>query len=127
MLRFEIADPDRPDPALVAKVRDGLEGVDELARCGQWPVDQIQVEIVRPKPFQARVERRQRAVIALVGVPQLGDQVDFVSGYARFGNCPSGLTFVVVHCRGVDVPVAGLQRGADRLFGLSGWNLEYAE
>ena len=39
VLGLEITDSDGPDPALIAQVSEGLEGVDELVpawACGQW-------------------------------------------------------------------------------------------
>jgi hypothetical protein len=127
MLGLEVAHSDRADPALVPQMRERLEGVNELALRRHWPVDQIQIQVIDPESFDGGVERRQRTVVALVGVPQLGNQINLVAGYARFCDRQTGLTFVVVHCRGVDVPVTRLQGGAHSLFGVWGWNLENAE
>jgi hypothetical protein len=88
---------------------------------------QVKVQILDPQPMHAGVECRQRALVALVGVPQLGDQVEFVSGHAGRGDCAAGFAFVAVHRRGVDMAVTGAQRGAHRLLGVCGRDLEYAE
>ena len=91
------------------------------------PVDQVQVQIIEPQPFHAGVECRQRAVVALVGVPQLGHQVEFVAGHAGLGDRAAGLPFVAVRRRGVDMAVTGAQRGAHRLLGVCGGDLENSE
>src|ERR1700727_1516700 len=86
VLRLKIADPDGPDPALVAQMGERLEGVDELVQLRHRPVHQVQVEVVDPQPIHAGVECGQRAFVTLVRVPQLGHQVEFVSGHAGLGD-----------------------------------------
>ena len=87
----------------------------------------IKFQVFDPQPMHAGVECRQRALVALVGVPQLGDQVEFVSRHAGRGDRAAGFAFVAVHRRGVDMAVTGAQRGAHRPLGVRGRDLEYAE
>ncbi len=58
VLGLEIADSDGPDPALIAQVSEGLEGVDELVERRLRPMDQVRVEIVEPKPVHAGLTHR---------------------------------------------------------------------
>ena len=87
-------------------------------------MDQIQVEVVQPKAVHAGVERRQRAVVALVSVPQFGDHVQLVARHAGIGYRAAGLAFVAIDRGGVDMPVTGSQRSTDRLLGFRRRNLK---
>jgi hypothetical protein len=132
VLGFEIAHSDRADPALVAKVGEGLEGLDELVLGRQRPMDEVQVEIVleeelTTQPVHAGVECPQRAVVALIGVPEFGDQVQFVSRHAGLGKRSAGLAFIAVGRRGVDVSVTRSQRSTHGLLGVRGFDLENTE
>jgi hypothetical protein len=127
VLRLEIADPDRPDPALVTQMGERLEGVDEFMQFRHRPVHQVEVKIIDPQVLHADVECRQGALVTLLGIPQFGDQVKFVSVHPGLGDRTAGFAFVAVHCRGINVAVPGLQRGAHRLPGVRGRDLENAE
>src|SRR6476659_8455590 len=79
MFGFEIADADRPDTALVAKMRKRLERVDERVFRRHRPVNEVEVEVLRAELVHAGVERGERALVALVGVPQLGGDEDVLT------------------------------------------------
>ena len=46
---------------------------------GDRPVQQVEVDVLEPEPRQAGVERAQRAVVALVVVPELGGHEDLLA------------------------------------------------
>ena len=127
VLGLEIADSDGPDPALVAQSGESLEGLDIFVERRLRPVDQVEIEVVESKPAHARVECLQRAVVALVCIPQFGHQVELVTRHAGFGNRSPDLSFVTVGRRGVDMPVAGAQRSAYRQLGVCRGDLENSE
>ncbi len=73
-------------------------------------MDEVQVHVPQSEPLTAGVERRQRGVVPLVGIPQLRRDEHVL---ARQPRVPNGLTnalLVAVCGSGVDVPVADLQR-----------------
>src|SRR5690606_17250434 len=55
----EIGDADGTDPALTLEFLEGAEGVDEAARPGHRPVDQIQIDMVETQSGEAGVEDRK--------------------------------------------------------------------
>ena len=69
MFGFEIADADRPDTALVAQMRKRLERVDERVFRRHRPVNEVEVQVFHAELVHAGVERGERALVALVGVP----------------------------------------------------------
>ena len=80
-----------------------------------------------PRRSDAGVERGQRAVVALVGIPQLRDEEDVVAGHSGLGERPAGLGLVAVDGGGVDMAVARVQRGRHRAFGVLRRGLQNAE
>ena len=83
---------------------------------GHRPVDQVEVEIaIDAEPLEAGVERRQRLVVSLVGIPQFGDQEHVLAAHAGLGDRPADLALVAVDRGGVDMPVTRARAVADRL------------
>ena len=102
-----------------------LDVVDVDAR--QRPVDEEQVEVVEAEVGQALVEGAQGVVAAVEAVVQLAGHEDLAAVDARAGDGLADALLVAVHLGGVDVPVADLERGRDRLGGLLGRDLVDAE
>ena len=77
------------------------------------PVQEQQVELVDAEPLQ----RLLRVALDLVGrrlvVRHLRGQEDLVARHAALGDPAPDLALVLVRARGVDLPVADLQRVAD--------------
>src|SRR5690606_9692925 len=91
------------------------------------PVDQVQVDVVGAELLEAGVERLERLVVALVGVPQLRGEEDVLARDVRVGDGLADLALVAVCGSGVDAAVAGLERGGDGCHRLVGADLEDAE
>jgi hypothetical protein len=90
-------------------------------------VDQVQIEHVEAELLHAGVERPQRRVVALVGVPQLGGDEQLVARDVGGGDRLAHLGLVAVDRRGVDVAVAELERLRDRVRRVGRRDLEDTE
>ena len=70
---------------------------------------------------------RDRRVVAVAVVVELGREEDLVALQAGLGQRPADALLVAVHLRGVDVPVAGVEGRAHRLRRLMRRHLEHPE
>ena len=116
----------RARPSLVDAF-EGAPGVDEAVLAGHRPVDQVEVDVVEAEPAEARLEGRQRRLVALLGVPQLGGDEEVLAGESRGGDRRADALLVAVGGGGVDMAVAGVERLLDHLLGVLGRHLEDAE
>src|SRR5215831_6192226 len=107
-----VAHPYRAHPALAPQVQQFLPDMAELA-ARRRPVHQPQVHVVGAERPQAGGQRGALPVGA--AGRQLGGEEHRVPVQPALGQGVSDLALVAVHGRGVDVPVAGLQRGEHRL------------
>jgi len=82
-------------------------------------VDQVQVDVIGAQRVQAGLEGPAGIVRPVVGVAELGGEVELAAGQAGLGDRLADLLLVPVRLRGVDVPVTGLQGGAHRRGGLA--------
>ena len=128
VLDHEVADADGADLAvgeqrLQRAVR--LQGLVELRRQGL--VQDQQVDPVDAELAGALLEAVQRLVVAVVADPDLGLQEDVGPVDAGVGDGLADLALVPVRGGGVDVPVAGRERGLDRGAGLLRRGLEDTE
>jgi hypothetical protein len=76
-------------------------------------VNQVEVDLLEPEAFEARIGRGAHGVAPLVAVPQLGGDEELV---ARNSGCRDRLTdarLVLIDARRVDVPLADLERIAN--------------
>lgn len=109
----EVADPDRAGSA-------GLPELDE-PRPGAQPrgcdrvVEQQQIDVVGPQAGQRRVQTRRQLLVGLVGIPDLGGDEHVVALDLRGPERFAQMRLAAVGLRGVEVPVAGLERGFDHL------------
>src|SRR5271166_4539546 len=131
VFRLEVRHPDRADPPEVAHRSERPEGVDELADRGHRPVNQVEVEVAAPvveaEPFGALLARGHRLAVALVGIPELGDEEYLLTRNTGLRDRTAHFLFVAIPGGGVDVPVAGLQRRTDGFFGRLGWGLPHPQ
>jgi hypothetical protein len=81
-------------------------------------MDQIEVHPVGVQALQARVERAQRPVAAMIVVPDLRGDEYLAALEPAFGDPLCHLGLVVVHRGRVDQPVARLQRTGHRIGGV---------
>src|SRR5207344_860266 len=86
-------------------------GVEPLP--GDGPVNQVEVDVIEAEPLQAAVERTQRAVVSLIGVPQLRRDEQRLAGDAAFADRGADVRLVAVDARGVDVRVPAVEGGGD--------------
>jgi hypothetical protein len=90
-------------------------------------VDQEQVEVVDVQRLQRALEGAERVVVRVEGVVQLAGHEDVATVDAGRPDRLADLLLVAVHLRGVDVPVAHLERRQGRVLGLLGLDLEHPE
>ena len=116
--RLEIGDADGAYAAFGQEFFSHLVGRDSRSKVrGQRPMQQVQVDVIQPKPPQARLERAPRRLIAIIGHPQLRGDEDLASRDAGAPDSFTDLTLVVVRSSRVDKPVA---TGDRRFNGVSG-------
>ena len=80
-------------------------------------MDQVQVHGREPEPLPARLERLQGGVEPMVVVPQLRRNEDLLPRESALPHRGADVRLVPVELRGVDEPVAGLERDRHRLVG----------
>ena len=91
---LEVRHADRPRPTFGRDLLKGAPRLDVAVDRRQRPVDQVEVDVVEPKPFEALLERRQRGVVALVGVPDLRRHEDVVARNAALAMAaPTSASF----------------------------------
>ena len=128
VIDHEVADPDRTDLTVGQQLLQGavcLQGLVEFRR--QRLVQDQQVDLLDAELASALVEAVQRLVVPVVADPDLGLDEDLGAVDAGLGDGLADLALVAVRGGGVDVPVAGRQRGLDGRTGLLGRGLEYAQ
>jgi len=124
----EVADPDRAELPVGQQLLErpvGIEGEVELA--GQRLVKDEQVELLDAELACALVEGVQRLLVAVVGDPDLGLEEDVGAVEPGRTDRLADLALVAVGGGGVDVAVAGVERGSDRVAGLVGRRLKDAQ
>ena len=89
-------------------------------------MNQVQVNVVGAQLLQGSLERLERALVALVGVPQLGGEEDVLASHVGVSDSAAHARLVAVNSGGVDVAVAGLQGGGHDLLGDLVLNLPHA-
>jgi hypothetical protein len=124
---LEVRHPDRARPTVARDLLQRAPRVDVAVALRQRPVDEVEVDVVEPEPLQALVERRKGGVVALVGVPHLGGDEHLVTRHTALRDGRADLVFVLVELRGVDVAVAGGQRGGHRRLGFARRHQEHPE
>ena len=110
----EIRHADGLRGAFVAQLDHGFPRVDEFVLLRAGPVDQQQVDMFAPQPLQAVGEGLLGPVEPLALVPYLRGQEDVAPVADPFANA----FLVLVDGGGVHQPVAGFQRGLDRICGI---------
>jgi hypothetical protein len=90
-------------------------------------MDQEQIDIVRIECRQCVIERASRIVGTVKTIVELAGDVDRGPVQTRGADALPDAAFVLIHLRCVDVSVADLQRGLDRIGGLVGGNLKHPE
>ena len=124
---LEVGDPDRLRPAGRVDLLHGLPARDVVGHRRQRPVDEEEVEVVEAQGRQAGVERPEDVVALEPVVVQLAGDEDLVARDPGLADGQADLALVAVHLRGVDVPVADLERRGRGLDGVLGLDLEDAE
>ena len=129
VLGLEVRDPDRAGPTVLDELGEGPPGRDVVAvvQRRQRPVDQEQVDLLEPQLGQRLVERAPGVVGPVVAVVELAGDPELLAGDVSGLERLADLLLVPVHLRGVDVPVADLERLGDHVGGLRRRDLEDAE
>ena len=126
--RHEVGDADRTHLAVGVQLLQrpvGADGQVELA--GQRLVQDQQVDLLDAELAGALSKACSVGVVAVVADPDLGLDEDLVAAQSGAADRLADLALVAVGGSGVDVAVAGLQRGSDSGDGLLGRGLEDAE
>jgi len=124
----EVADADRADLAVGEQRLErpvGLERPVERARQGL--VEDQQVDLVDAELRRALLVSVQRRLVPVVGDPDLGLEEDVGAVEPGRTDRLADLALVAVGGGGVDVAVAGVERGSDRVAGLVGRRLKDAQ
>src|SRR5215471_8148506 len=111
----EVAHTDRPRPLLFVKAFEGAPGVEPLA--ANRPVDEIKVDVIEAEARKAAVESAQGLVVALVFVPQLGGDEDFLPCDAARSDPVADVGLVAINSGGVDMSIAEAQSRCDGMAG----------
>ena len=124
---LEVGHADRPDTPVGVELLQRPPRLDVTVEARLGPMDQVEVDVVQPQPVQARLERAEGAVVALVVVPQLGRDEQFVTGQPTGCERAADPGLVAVQRCRVDAAVAALDRGQHGLFRLAVRNPEHPE
>ncbi len=79
--------------------------------------------MLQPQLGQAGVEGTQSAVVALVGIPQLGGDEQLIARQTSLGDGLADALLVAVDGRGINVAIAQVEGRLDHLSGLVGRGL----
>jgi len=86
---------------------------------GDWPVNEVQVEIVYPEVLQGLLQPTTNVLSLVVSVPQLRSDEDILAfDFARRDNLVQGLAnllLVLIHGTAVEQAVAQVDGGLDCL------------
>ncbi len=115
----EVGDADGAGEPLLARRGERLPRLDVEAARGGGPVDEDQVDRGEAEPVEAPAHRLRRPLATVVVVPDLGGDEELVARDAGRADRPPDALLVAVHGRGVDVPVADLERLGDDPLGVS--------
>ena len=126
LLLGEVRNTNRTDLTLLLQLNQRTPGIQVQALLRLSPVNQVQVNVVGAQFLQGRLKRLECALVALVGVPQLGGEEDVLASHAGVSDSAAYARLVAVDSGGVDVAVAGLQGGAHNLLSDLVLNLPHA-
>src|SRR5438105_6921735 len=91
-------------------------------------MNQVEVDVLESEFPAAPFEGAQRGVETMVAVPEFRRDEDLVARNAALADGRSHVSFVSVHLRGVNQPVAAFEGGGDGLPGLlAGARLPHAQ
>ncbi len=110
----EVADADGTDEATVARVQQGLEGLDVQAALGVGPVDQVHVPVVEAGAHEGFLDGVDGLVVALVASGELGDEAQVLAGNAAATDGGTKGAFVFVVEGAVQHAVSGVDAGNHR-------------
>src|SRR3954452_2722637 len=104
MARHEVADPDGPRALFAVNALERAPGIEPLVR--YRPMHEVEIYILEAEPTQAGVERSQRAVVALIVVPELRGDENVRTRHTALPEPLTDVAFVAVDAGGIDVAVA---------------------
>ena len=126
LLLGEVRNTNGTDLTLLLQLNQRTPGIQVQALLRLSPVNQVQVNVVGAQLLQGRLERLKSALVALIGVPQLGGEEDVLTSHAGVSDSAAYARLVAVNSGGVDVAVADLQGGGHDLLGDLVLNLPHA-
>src|SRR5690606_7194848 len=104
---------DRADESLLLQGDERAPGVAEGAEPGRRPVHEVDVDDPESEPFHRVLAGGDRGVVLLLTGAQLGDDDDLLALETRGAYRPADTFLVAVCSGGVDVAVAGGERGGN--------------
>src|SRR3954452_7340870 len=105
----EVRDSDGAHTPVVVQPLERLPRLDVSVALRRRPMNQVEVDDVETEQLLAVVERAQRRVVAMVGVPHLGGDEQLIAWDAAVTNGTANAFFVVVQRCRVDEAIAGVQ------------------
>ena len=81
LLLGEVRNTNGTDLTLLLQLNQRTPGIQVEALLRLSPVNQVQVNVVGAQLLQGRLERLECALVALVGVPQLGGEEDVLASH----------------------------------------------
>jgi hypothetical protein len=111
MRNQEVAHADGASATVLAKLLHRAPGVARGVR--HRPVDQVEIDVVETQAGEAALAGRQRVVVALLVVPQLGGDEELVARDAACSDRSADAVLVAVHRGGVDATVPDLETPGD--------------
>ncbi len=119
MLRAEVADADRPHPAVGQQLLGRpVRCHGRVEVCGHRPVEEVEVHVVEPELLTALLEGAQCLLVAVIADPQLGRDEQLIPVDAAAADALADLPLVEVGRRRVDKPVPAGDRDLDGTRGL---------
>lgn len=118
----EVGNTNGADLAETLSSFQGAPALQALLLIVRGRVDQVQVEVVKTKLLEGEAESVEGGLVAVVGVPELGADVDLLTGSASLlepaADSTTASLLVGVAGSGVDVTVAGVKGGSDGILSL---------
>src|SRR5512143_2084006 len=87
----EIADTDRPRASFRVDALEGTPGFEPQS--SNRPMDEVEINVVEAEPLKAGIECVQRAIEALILVPELGRDEHFFARYVAVSNSNTDVGF----------------------------------
>src|SRR5690554_1565759 len=111
----EVTHPDRPHQTILAKFQHRLKSLHVLIDSRQWPVDQVQVDVVETQVRAGLLETLHRFVETMVTTGQLRGDKDLLTRNTGAPDRLPHLALILIVEGGIKQPISALQRRHNRV------------